>query len=447
MTPDLTPDLAPDAVEINFDGLIGPTHNYAGLSLGNLASARNAGQIAQPRKAALQGLAKMRTLMRLGLPQGLLLPHERPHLASLRAWGFSGPPEAMIAQAVAADPALLANASAASAMWAANAATVSPGADTADGRLHLTPANLASNLHRAIEAEFTARQLRLAFADPVHFVVHDPLPGGVHMGDEGAANHGRLCSSHGAPGVELFVYGDKAEGFPARQKRRASQAVARLHGLDPARTVYLRQADAAIEAGAFHNDVVAVANADVLFAHEQAFEDRPTALEALRRAFPALRLVEAPADAVPLADAVRSYLFNSQLVSLPGRPGQMALILPAETQEIASVRDFLGGLVGQGGPIAEAHVVEVRESMRNGGGPACLRLRVAATTTQRAAIDPRFLLDEAKLDRLEAAVARTYPETLAPEDLVDPALHRQAFAALDALTEALGLGALYDFQR
>ncbi|MDR3507876.1 MAG: N-succinylarginine dihydrolase [Caulobacteraceae bacterium] len=436
------------AMEINFDGLIGPTHNYAGLSLGNLASARNAGAPARPKAAALQGLRKMRLLLSLGVPQGIFLPHERPHLATLHAWGFRGSPEAMIAEAYAADPALLTNVSAASSMWAANAATVSPSADTADGRVHFTAANLASNLHRSLEGDFTARQLATIFSDPAHFAVHEPLPGGVHMGDEGAANHGRLGAQHGAPGIELFVYGENPSGsFPARQRRRASEAVARLHRLSPERTVFLQQSNAAIEAGAFHNDVVSVTNEHVLFAHEQAFEDRDGAYAALRAAFPGLMVVEAPASEVSLADAVGSYLFNSQLVSLPGRAGEMALILPAETQETASTRAYLDRLLASGGPIAETHVVEVRESMRNGGGPACLRLRVAVTQDEAAAIDPRFLMDEARLTALEAWVEAYYPETLALEGLADPILHRTALEALDTLTTLLDVGPIYDFQR
>ena len=436
------------AIEYNFDGLIGPTHNYGGLSLGNLASAKNAGEVARPKQAALQGLAKMRRLMQLGVSQGVLLPHERPHLPTLHAWGFKGAPEQAIAEAFRTDPALFQNACAASSMWAANAATVSPGADTDDGRTHFTPANLASNLHRALEADFTHRQLALIFADRKHFAVHAPLPGGAHMGDEGAANHGRLCRSHSEPGVELFVYGDKPEGgFPGRQRRRASEAVARLHGLAPERTVFIQQSAQAIDGGAFHNDVVSVANAQVLFAHEQAFEDRQGALEALRRAFSELVVIEAPAAAVPLADAVRSYLFNSQLISLPGRPGEMALILPAETQETASTKAYLDGLISSGGPITQAHVVEVRESMKNGGGPACLRLRVALTQAEQAAVDPRFILDPSKLAALEAWVEQTYPDALTADMLGDPALHRQSLTALDALTGLLDLGALYDFQR
>jgi len=84
----------------------------------------------------------------------------------------------------------------------------------------------------------------------------------------------RLAPSHGEPGVEVFVYGVSAGPFPARQHVEASRAVARLHGLDAERTIFVQQSDQAIAAGAFHNDVVAVANERVLFAHEQAFAGR-----------------------------------------------------------------------------------------------------------------------------------------------------------------------------
>jgi succinylarginine dihydrolase len=120
-------------VEINFDGIVGPTHNYAGLSVGNLAATRNAGAVARPRAAALEGVAKMRANLRLGLKQGIFLPHRRPDQSWLAALGTS---------AEAADALTWAQASSASAMWAANAATVSPGPDTSDGRCHLSVANL-----------------------------------------------------------------------------------------------------------------------------------------------------------------------------------------------------------------------------------------------------------------------------------------------------------------
>src|SRR5690349_6617328 len=249
-------------VEINFDGIIGPSHNYAGLSLGNLASQRNAGEVSQPRAAALQGLDKMRANLALGLSQGIFLPHPRPNRPWLADLGTSFED---------AEPALAANALSASAMWAANAATVSPATDAGDGRTHLTVANLRTMPHRSHEWPATLAQLRVAFGSG-SFVVHDPVP--AAFGDEGAANHMRLAPKHGEPGVEVFVYGVTGGPFPARQHLEASKAIARLHRLDPRRTIFAQQSEEAIAAGAFHNDVVAVANERVLFAHEKAFADK-----------------------------------------------------------------------------------------------------------------------------------------------------------------------------
>lgn len=416
--------------EINFDGLIGPTHNYAALSFGNLASASNAGATSRPREAALQGLAKMRFAMSLGLTQGFLLPLERPNAAWLRQLGFAGDDAAVCAATYAADPRLFAQSCSASSMWTANAATVSPAADTADGRTHLSVANLSRMTHRSIEHSETLAQLRLAFADPA-FAVHQAVS--ATFGDEGAANHMRLTTRHGDPGVEVFVYGEEGGKFPARQNRRASEAVARRHGLAPDRTLFVAQSQTAIDAGAFHNDVVAVANEHVLFAHEHAFAD-PAQLKAdLARLMPGAVVVEVPASAVSLADAISSYLFNSQLVTLPH--GSMALILPMEAHDCAPVKAYLDALVAGNGPIRAVHYVQVRESMRNGGGPACLRLRVVADP---ATIDDRFLLDDAKADRLEALVTQLWPEAIDPNDLGNPDLWAQAWAARKALLAALG---------
>lgn len=420
-------------IEINFDGLIGPSHNYAALSPGNLASAQHAGAESRPRAAALQGLAKMRAAMALGLRQGLLVPPDRPAAGWLRALGFAGDDAAVFAAAHAADPLLFAQAASASAMWTANAATVSPAADTGDGRCHLSVANLARMPHRSHEAAATEAQLRLAFAHTA-FAVHAAVPS---FGDEGAANHMRIARGHGEPGVEIFVYGVDGGPFPARQDRRASAAVARRHRLDPARTLFVEQSPAAIAAGAFHNDVVAVANETVLFAHEHAFAEPARLAADLDRLVPGATVVEVPAAAVSLADAVASYLFNAQLVTLPG--GGMALVVPDEAQANPRVAAYLSGLVAGNGPIRRVETVEVRESMRNGGGPACLRLRVVA---EPATVDPRFLLDAAKADRLERIVERHWPERIVPADLGDPALWRQCRAARTALLAELDLDAL-----
>jgi succinylarginine dihydrolase len=412
--------------EINFDGIIGPSHNYSGLSLGNVASAVNKGNVSHPRAAALQGLEKMRHNLAIGLAQGIFLPHPRPD----RAW------LAELATTVEEVPASLRPAAfSASAMWAANAATVSPAPDTADGRCHLTAANLRTMAHRSHEWPATLAQLRLAFADETYFAVHAPVPG--TFGDEGAANHMRLAASHSAPGVEVFVYGQRGGAFPVRQHVEASRAIARFHRLDPDRSLFVCQSEQAIAAGAFHNDVVAVANENVLFTHEQAFEDRPSFYAELRRLVPEVEIVEVPAAAVTLQDAISSYLFNAQLVTLPA--GGMALILPEEARETPSVWRWLEEMLAGNGPIRQALTVDVRQSMANGGGPACLRLRVVADP---ATVDPRFLVDEAKLDRLAAVIAGHWPERIEPEDLLKPELWGQMEGARIALLEELSLGEL-----
>ncbi len=442
------------AAEVNFDGLIGPTHNYAGLSEGNLASAKNRDTVARPRDAALEGIAKMRRLMAMGVPQGVLPPLERPSMAFLRTLGFSGDDRAVWEAVWRSEERIARNALAASAMWAANAATVSPGADTADGRIHFTAANLSTMLHRALEGEGTTHALARIFTRDDTFAVHDPLPLQSTFSDEGAANHMRLCADHGSQGVEVFVYGRAGEemraGFPARQTLEACRAIARRHGLDPARTVFARQSTAAIEAGAFHNDVVAVADCRTLFFHEQAFEDKAAVLAEItakaRGLFEPV-FVEVPAADVPLADAITSYLFNSQLVTAPGADRQV-LIAPREAEENARSGAFIEKMLSGNGPIGRVDFVDVCESMKNGGGPACLRLRVAATAAERAMITPGFLLDDALASRLEDWVRSHYRETLAPGDLADPALLDETRAALDALTRVLPLGSdFYAFQR
>ena len=412
--------------EINFDGIIGPSHNYAGLSLGNLASASHAGDVSHPRAAALQGLAKMRHNLGLGLAQGFLLPLPRPNPVFLAAIGADGTEH----------PRLTAAAWSASSMWTANAATVSPAADTADGRCHLTAANLVTMPHRSQEWPDTVRQLRLAFADSAAFAVHDAVP--PCFGDEGAANHMRMCASHDAPGLEIFVYGTSGGAFPARQHEQASRAVARLHGLDPARVLFVEQNPEAIAAGAFHNDVVAVANERVLFTHEQAFADPEGTYAAIRAALPEAEVVVVPAAAVSLADAIKSYLFNAQLLTLPSGAG-MALVIPTEAWEHPRVRAWLDGMLASNGPIRQVLLVDVRQSMANGGGPACLRLRVVADP---ARIDPRFMLDEAKATRIEAVIAAHWPETIAPAEVGTPELAARVVAARLALLDALNLAEL-----
>ena len=409
-------------VEINFDGIVGPSHNYAGLSLGNLAATAHAGNVSYPRAAALQGLEKMRGNMALGLAQGFFVPLPRPNQAWL----------AQIAADATADRALRDAAWSASAMWTANAATVSPGPDTADGRCHLTVANLVTMPHRSHEWPDTLRQLLLAFADQRHFAVHGPVP--PCFGDEGAANHMRLGASHGKPGLEVFIYGKAGGRFPARQHEQAGRIVARRHGLDPDRVLFIEQSPEAIAAGAFHNDVVAVANERVLFTHERAFGEPDEAYAQIRAKCPGAEIVEVSEKAVSLAEAVRSYLFNGQLVTLPS--GEQALVVPNEAWESEAVRAFLDDMLAGNGPIRRVVPVDLRQSMANGGGPACLRLRVVADP---ATVDPRFLLDEQKADVIAEVVSMRWPEQIDPADLGSEELAHTVRSARDALLARLDL--------
>ncbi len=444
------------AYEVNFDGLVGLTHHYAGLSFGNVASTSNKNTPANPKLAAKQGLQKMKTLSDMGFKQGVLPPQERPHIPVLRQLGFTGSDAQIIAAVAKQSPQLLSAVSSASSMWTANAATVSPSADTADKRVHFTVANLNNKFHRAIEADTTSATLRSIFKNETHFVHHAALPQQALMGDEGAANHNRLGGDYGAAGVEVFVYGKQAFGgmlepqrFPARQTREASEAVMRLHGLDAAQTVFIQQNPDVIDQGVFHNDVIAVSNRNVLFHHQQAFLNQTQALDEISQKMSALGhqfiSVEVPTAQVSVADAVGTYLFNSQLLSKPD--GKMMIVVPEESRQNQRVWDYLSSIINSNGLINEVKVFDLRESMRNGGGPACLRLRVVLTDAELQAVAPGVLMNESLFLTLNNWIDRHYRDRLTEADLADPQLLIENRQALDELTRIMGLGSIYPFQQ
>jgi len=439
------------AREVNFDGLPGLTHHYAGLSFGNEASVRHQHQVSSPKLAAKQGLLKMKALADMGFVQGVLPPHERPSIAALRQIGFSGTEEQVLSSAASCSPTLLSAASSASAMWVANAATVSPSADSADGRIHLTVANLNNKFHRSLEAPTTGAILRAIFRDVRHFCVHDALPQVAMFGDEGAANHNRFSRGYGEPGVQLFVYG-REEGngglvparYPARQTLEASQAVARLHQLDPERTLFAQQNPAVIDQGVFHNDVIAVSNQQVLFCHQLAFLHQQALFDRISERLPNFTPVVVPDNRVSVGDAVATYLFNSQLLSKAS--GKMLLILPEEARQHEGVWRYLNELIADS-VIDELKVFDLRESMGNGGGPACLRLRVVMNEAELAAVNPATIMNDSLFALLNDWIDRHYRDRLSMQDLADPQLLRENREALDELTKLLDLGSIYSFQQ
>lgn len=448
------------AFEVNFDGLVGPTHNYAGLSFGNVASTKSKLSASNPKEAALQGLNKMRRLSDMGVKQAILPPQERPYLKALRALGYSGSDNEIINQASKEDPYIFASANSASSMWTANAATVSPSADTADQKVHLTPANLANKFHRSFEHETTQRVLKNIFTDTSKFTIHDAIPNGINFGDEGAANHNRFCNSYGEAGVELFVFGKTTFAstrlakfrpikFPARQAFEASQAVARLHQLDPSKTILAQQSPHAIDLGVFHNDVISTCNENLYLYHELAFVNTKAVIKELQEKFEGdLHLIKISSDQLPVKDSVASYLFNSQIVSLPSEGEKsMALIAPIECHESKKVRELIDEIIAGNNPIKKVQYMDLKQSMSNGGGPACLRLRVALKTEELNAINQAVILTDDLYHQIKAWIEKHYREELSNEDLADPNLYQESKTALDELTKILQLDNIYDFQR
>ncbi|KGP63613.1 N-succinylarginine dihydrolase [Legionella norrlandica] len=443
--------------ELNIDGLVGPTHNYAGLSAGNIASTSNALSISNPQAAARQGLEKMRKLYNMGLKQGVMPPHQRPNLHLLHQLGFKGTPGEQINKAYKAAPELLSACYSASSMWTANAATVSASTDTEDNKVHFTTANLISNLHRHQEADFSQKLLQFIFSNSDYFNHHPILPRSTCTSDEGAANHNRLCQNHALPGINLFVYGKKSLGtdrsnqgpvkYPARQTKEASEAIARNHLLKAERVIYACQNPLAIDQGVFHNDVISVANEYVFLIHEQAFNNQPYVLEQLReKADFTLTIIELPKEQISIKEAVDTYLFNSQLITLPDQ-NNMILVAPFECQINPRVKTCIDELVSDvKNPINSVHYLDLKQSMRNGGGPACLRLRIPLNDNELKAMHQGILVDNDLLDALDKWVVKYYRTELQISDLADPQLLYECLDALDELTKLLKLGSIYPFQ-
>jgi len=435
--------------EINFDGLIGPTHNYAGLSQGNLASQKHLNQTSNPQAAALQGLDKMRLIMDQGIPQGFFLPHERPHLRTLRALGFGGTDEEVITQAAKQNPALLKNVYSASSMWAANAATFSPSIDSYDQNIHITPANLNSMFHRSIEHEFTKTQLELMFGGIAQ--VHKSIKNISGYGDEGAANHLRVSAQHLMQGFQIFVYGSPAfeshQGIIARQAEEISQAVSTQHQLDPERVLFLKQNEQAINSGSFHNDIVSLANEEVFIFHQEAFADRvelERVLHHLKDHVKGFHPIEILSEDISLDDLVSSYLLNSQLITV--KNNEMMMLLPEEVQNHPNCMRWLDEIKSSS-PIKHIEFVDIRQSMMNGGGPACLRFKTVVNNDEFDKINEKFLLSPKKLMDLRALVSKHYRDQLNPGDLLDIKLMQESYTFLDELTQLLDLGAIYNFQK
>lgn len=450
--------MIPVGYEVNFDGLVGPTYNLAGLSPGNLASMENKGSTSSPKAAALQGLEKMKFLSDLGIKQAVLPPHERPHIPTLRSLGFSGADRSIPKKAFDVQPEYLYQYSSASPMWTANSATVTPSIDTVNNRVHITPTNLYSNAHRCFESEMTAKILKAIFPSTVFFSHHPPLPNSPLFMDEGAANHTRFCKAHMQQGVHLFVYGKIAleethssQKFPERQTLEAQQAIARTHQIPDRQLIFAQQSSEAISEGVFHNDVISVGNHNLFFYHEQAFEDTEDVISQITDTVAniceeQMHFIAVKQEVIPVKTAIKTYLFNSQLIKLPDE--SFTLIAPRECQTNMAVSRYLEDLTHNPDcPIRDLHFFNLKQSMQNGGGPACLRLRVVLNENELNAVHPKVFMNDKLYNRLSEWINEHYRDELSLEDLADPKLVDETQKALNELTQILDLGKIYDFQR
>ncbi len=434
-------------IEWQFDGLVGPTHHYGGLSSGNLASTNNQNQVSSPKAAALQGLKKMRFVKSLGIKQAFLPPHPRPNINLLKSVGFRGTPKDILARAYEEAPQLLSQAFSASAMWTANAATVTPSTDSKDGKLHLTPANLVSKVHRAQEAQFTEQLLRNIFHAKEHFHVHQPLFPHMHFGDEGAANHTRLFATDKAAHIFGYGFDDRDSSAPrpkkyvARQTRQASEALIRNGGIE-ALSILAHQDPIGIDTGSFHSDVLMVGTGQVLLMHEHSFLARRQLFEELKKRLGGtLEIHVASDDELPCADAVAAYPFNSQLLMCPD--GSYVIIAPKTCLEVPSAHTWLEKIKSTSKHIKEVHYLDVKQSMKNGGGPACLRLRVPMTGEESQAIHQGVVLTDERAQQLQSWVERHYRDKLTLKDFCDASILDELKETFRALGDIIGLPELY----
>ncbi len=402
--------------EVIFIGLPGTTHHYGGLSNDNVASGMNRGSESSPKQAALQVIALARYLGSIGIKVGILPPQQRPFLPVLEEKGYniSDVPIAILEQV-----------SSSSFMWAANAATVTPAWDSADHKLHLSVANLHTNPHRRIEAQATYNIMAQLFRNVPDAIVHPPLDAGQGFLDEGAANHMLLAPSHAEAGLHVFVYGK-------RQNLAASKEIAQLHNIPDTQLLFLEQNPDVISKGVFHNDVIAVSNENLLLAHERAYKGGLEDIAQIKKAYNGLhpgkplQAIIINDDDLSVEEAVHSYFFNSQVVTKAS--GKMAVIAPMELQNLFSGKAAIlmeKIRADASNTIDEVQYLDLRQSMRNGGGPACLRLRATLSAAQLSALEQNtgIIAGETMLAELEKLVEYYYPQTLTPEGLRDAKIY------------------------
>ena len=260
-----------------------------------------------------------------------------------------------------------------------------------------------------------------------------------------------MSAQHLKPGFQIFVFGSTAfdahHDIIARQAEEISQAVSTQHQLDPDRVLFLKQNEQAINSGSFHNDIVSLANEEVFIFHQEAFADRvelERVLHHMKDHVKGFHPIEILSEDISLDDLVSSYLLNSQLITV--KNNEMMMLLPEEVQNHPNCMRWLDEIKSSS-PVKHIEFVDIRQSMMNGGGPACLRFKTVVNNDEFDKINKKFLLSPKKLMDLRALVSKHYRDQLNPEDLLDIKLMQESYTFLDELTQLLDLGAIYNFQK
>ena len=399
------------------DTIIGPTYHYGGLALGNTHSLDHKHVVANPKKAALQGLSKMKLLRDHGISQYVLPAYVRDYKGLVQGYyNNQGDFEDNLKRLYDENLDIFSSFFSASSAWLANAWTMTPSIDSSDGRYHVSPASLNACFHRQLDVKQTIAILTNRLCSKTYITCHHPSP----FFDEGAANMIRL--SAGGKGLYLFVSGSSdTKRFKSRHDKRSWQRLVSQHQLDPDYVIYLTQHPDAIDAGVFHNDVISFGVDDLLVVHENAFVDQPnycdTILERYFSCFGTdLTLIQIPDSILPLKDAVNSYFFNSQLVRKDDN--RYLLLVPSRCKGLPVMDYFVSIVAKKWESQLEIMVCDVEESIKNGGGPACLRNSMDVYDDPKLIFDDRYLFTLEKYDDFVRLVNQYYPSSLELNDFL-----------------------------
>ena len=125
----------------------------------------------------------------------------------------------------------------------------------------------------------------------------------------------------------------------------------------------------------------------------------------------------------------------------------MFIVAPQECADNARVKAVIDKIIDSDNPVKGVHFFDVKQSMRNGGGPACLRLRVLLSQQEVDAVSARVVLDDALYEDLKTWIEAHYRDQLTVNDLADPKFYEEGCMSIDELTKIMQLGSVYDLQK